>query len=291
MSDIIGVRNNNTIVPYTAATKRTKEMTWTSSDVVVSGTSFSAWTISIAKGFAYADSTGKWRLFFSVRGIGTSGGVRTVATLTFANNAAVTFAAGATDYQPVTVSLETADETYSFGYTNPSAATIYIGHNSLSAAVYAVTADVALASKPAWADANMEGVLPVDVYIAPASGAAPGIVDQNAATWNGVKTFSDGVKLGGTSNQTLKMLSLTATSNAAEGGVTNVAHGLTGNNILGWNAKLLDASNSGVGPNWTVAAGYEYFVHQTNTNFVITNHATNSENILSKTVYIVVWYQ
>jgi hypothetical protein len=40
-----------------------------------------------------------------------------------------------------------------------------------------VTADVALASKPAWADANMEGVIAADVYIAPVvPGTSAGIV-------------------------------------------------------------------------------------------------------------------
>jgi hypothetical protein len=57
--------------------------------------------------------------------------------------------------------------------------------------------DIELAAEPTTytTAANMEGVIAADAYIAPASGATPGIVDNLAQHFHGVKDFGDGIKL------------------------------------------------------------------------------------------------
>ena len=48
--------------------------------------------------------------------------------------------------------------------------------------------------------ANMVGVANVAAYFPVAAGATPGLVDGNAASWNGVKTFNNDIVVGGAIN-------------------------------------------------------------------------------------------
>jgi hypothetical protein len=119
-------------------------------------------------------------------------GARTLAVITFASTYAVTFAAGI--YQAVSSFLVgTGNATYG-ARTSENAATIVTYHASSDETQYAVSGDVILASEPSWATANMEGVVAADVYIAPATATSAGLVDTQAQTFAGVKTFNDGVK-------------------------------------------------------------------------------------------------
>lgn len=80
-----------------------------------------------------------------------------------------------------------------------------------------LSGDVALASKPTWADANMEGVVDASVYITPASASASGVVSTSAQTFAGDKTFSGSVAID------TNTLSVVASSHKVGIGVTSPA--------------------------------------------------------------------
>jgi hypothetical protein len=189
----IGIRNSNVIVPYTATTKRTKVISITNvAHLVVTGTNITANTILGAYVQAYADSNGLWRLRFNVHCPVTSTGVRTNATLTFSSTYAVTFKSG--PYQACTAFLGGSGAAVTARTTSNTAA-IYIAHASAAETEYQLSGDVELESEPTWAAANMEGVLPVDVYIPPASAGIAGLVNNAAGNTAGTPILgkTDGV--------------------------------------------------------------------------------------------------
>jgi hypothetical protein len=191
----IGIRSGNVIVPYVSTTKRTKEMDFTASGLITgAGTNTNSWGTFRAVAVAYADSTGKWRLNFNISGLCASTGVHTGYVITFSSTAVVVFKNTSAFFQPVTPYLA-INNNVGVAYVNPNTADIYINHASYGESYYAVSGDVELESEPTWAAANMEGVIAADVYIAPASGATPGIVDNLAQHFHGVKDFGDGIKL------------------------------------------------------------------------------------------------
>lgn len=208
MSNIIGVRNNSTIVPYQSATKRTKEMDFTAAGLITgSGVNASAWVTARATAIAYRDSNSKWRLVFNIAGGPTSTGLRTVYTLTFASTAAVVFKNTAGFYQPVAAALPATNGGVT-AYTGVNNGNVTIAHASTDQSLYSIAGDVELESEPTWAAANMEGVTAVDVYIPPASATESGIVTTGAQTIAGVKTFSSGLVCG-TGNGTIANISST----------------------------------------------------------------------------------
>ena len=168
----LGIRNSNIIVPYTAATKRTKQV-----DLTISATNF---VNTRSVGVAYADSNGVWRLSFnaSLKGNGSVGSV-TGVTFTVTG---VVFKSGTDVYQPLSVfqsnSLAgqaiTTPGASTFTYNNP-------GSIDLSSRAVDVSGDVELNAEPSWAAANMEGVVAVDVYIPPASATALGLANGSVA--------------------------------------------------------------------------------------------------------------
>ena len=195
MTNQIGIRNSNIIVPYTAATKRTKQV-----DLTISVTNF---VNTRSVGVAYADSNGVWRLSFnaSLKGNGSVGSV-TVVTFTVTG---VVFKSGTDVFQPLSVfqsnSLAgqaiTTPGASTFKYNNP-------GSIDLSSRAVDVSGDVELNAEPSWAAANMEGVLPVDVYIPPVSSGVAGIfpalnteLDNVTATRLGLKQYLHGTTYNG----------------------------------------------------------------------------------------------
>ncbi len=198
-SNQLGIRNSNVFVPYTASTKATKWISVTDpTHITLTGTGITTSTITRAVIKAYADSLGNWHLRFNISLTKASGtGVRTSAVITFASTYAVVFKATTNLYQAVPFNSSNYGGT---GYTTYNTATITIVHPSSDETGYSVLGDVELDSEPTWAAANMEGALPVDVYIPPASGSTAGLVDGNAQSFSGVKTFSNGISLG---NETL----------------------------------------------------------------------------------------
>jgi len=165
-TNIIGIRNNNTIVPYSAATKRTKQV-----DLTVTGTN---WTTSKALGVAYADSSGNWRLTFNIMGTVTATPSITLSVT------GVLFSSTTDFYQACASQLTDSgaglSRTPQVAITLNNTDDILINSESGDFTRCSVSGDVALKEKPSWADANMEGVTAVDVYIAPASASAAGLL-------------------------------------------------------------------------------------------------------------------
>jgi len=207
----LGIRNSNIIVPYTAATKRTKWISVTDAGhIVLSGANISNSAINRAAVMAYADSLGNWHLRFNIRLTCTSAGVRTSATVTFASTYAVVFKNTAGFFQDVGVSCTTLISI--LASTDPNAATISISHASSSEASYKLSGDVELNAEPTWAAANMEGALPVDVYIPHVSSGVAGIfpalnteLDDATATRLGLKQYVHGTTYNGGNAPTVTM--------------------------------------------------------------------------------------
>lgn len=114
-----------------------------------------------------------------------------------------------------------------------------------------------------------------------------------AARWKANKNLvQEGyTQLGGSSAPAIKHKKITGTTAATEGGSTSVAHGLTGSKIIGFDCKVVYTTNAGMPPGHTHWPGYQYDVYHDGTNFVVINHATNSELILSKNFSILVTYE
>jgi len=118
------------------------------------------------------------------------------------------------------------------------------------------------------------------------------VLSVNTSTTTAIMTgtleVSGFTKLG---DNAIKVKKYTGTTGAAEGNITNVAHGLTGAKILGFTCKVEYAANSGTLPGDTSTAEFEYYISHNATNFVLTLAATNSGSILSKNFIITVIYE
>jgi hypothetical protein len=112
------------------------------------------------------------------------------------------------------------------------------------------------------------------------------MVDVNNNTHN---NFS---KLGSAAAPGIKMVKLTGTTDAAEAGTTSIAHGLDMAKILDVSVIVYGAANRfTAGYNHPGNAGHEFNVALTATNVQITNHSTNSENILGKALTCLITYE
>lgn len=186
----LGIRNSNTIIPLTSSTKRTKEIALTFSSAPT------GWATVRAVGIFYADSNGVWRLKFNIEG-----------TLDSANTGALVVA-GVTFYttgnirQVCSVNAAGGAPTANYSYTDYSNNGIFwnVTNNVTTIILYG---DVELASEPTWASlgttaaAAMEGVVAVDVYIAPASATSAGLLNyyQEDDTTLAAATFNwDGTR-------------------------------------------------------------------------------------------------
>lgn len=285
MSNIIGVRNNNTIVSYQGATKRTKEVTVTINTA--------GWTANDFKAVFYADSASpaKWRMVFNAVITKDSGTVTDDTNITLVG---VTFANLTTDQAVSGYVVDTSIglRNTKFMKANDNTSDIRAGtvNGTDTFNRFVVSGDVALASEPTTytTAANMEGVTAVDVYIAPASASAAGLVDTSAQSFAGVKTFTGFTSLGG--DVALKCKKLTGTTSDTQGNLASVAHGLTGAKIVSLSGLVANTTNSGITPGGITVAGYHYYLSHDATNVYVGNHATDSANILSKSFTVLVWY-
>ena len=89
----------------------------------------------------------------------------------------------------------------------------------------------------------------------------------------------------------IKMKKLTGTTNAAEGGANSITHGLTSTKIIGIQVMVEYSSGSYIPSNYTTSAGYQYDWNVDATNIIVANHGTNSENILSKPIKVLITYE
>jgi hypothetical protein len=213
----VGVKGGaNVIVPAQSLIKQTKEYTLT----VTSGNA--GWSTTRAVGIAYADSTGVWRLRFNVYG-------------TFNQSATVTFTIAnittAAVRQAVAIYMEevgTATRQNTGGFIEASSNVVYGATPAVNSTMITASGDVELASKPSWADASMEGVMPIAAYIPFGQAGMPGEVitwETAPATksfgtiedWsNAYLTLSKGTWL---ITASLQVFCWTATSNQSEAGV------------------------------------------------------------------------
>jgi hypothetical protein len=180
MSNIIGVRNNSTIVPYANTTKQTKVVDFSAAGFL---TGPSGWVTSRFTMQVFVDSAGIVKCWINFRGTCTEA-ARNGLNFTIASTAAIKFKNLAAFYQPFSGETETAALNYTLvAVTNPNASSIYVNNSTggnLSTVTYSVNGTVELEEIPAWAAANMEGVVAADVYIPPASATSAGLLSYYA---------------------------------------------------------------------------------------------------------------
>jgi len=97
-------------------------------------------------------------------------------------------------------------------------------------------------------------------------------------------------KLGSTA-PAVKMIKLTGTTSNSQGGFVQVVHGLTSSKILSVTVLVEYSSGNSVPPSYTGSTGYEYDYYISATSVVVWNKATNSGNILSKPIRVLVTYE
>lgn len=115
-------------------------------------------------------------------------------------------------------------------------------------------------------------------------------IRTQANTWSAKQTFS-GFIVPGESAPSIKMKKLTGTTAGAEGGSVSINHGLAGAKIIGIAVLVEYLTDRHVTPGFTSIAGYQFDVLQPPTTVNIYNHATNSENILSKPISVLITYE
>ncbi|MEZ2278093.1 MAG: hypothetical protein ACBR12_14405 [Microcoleus sp.] len=136
------------------------------------------------------------------------------------------------------------------------------------------------------------------------SGSRNAMICNENGTWNigastntdtSLNTINGSVRTTGFAtlgdNVGIKVKRITGITGSTQGGFSTVAHGLTGDKIVGYISKVVHLPNGGVGSDFDVAApGYSYDCSHNGANFVVNNHPTNSANILSKPFSILIFY-
>ena len=190
----LGIRNSNIIVPYTAATKRSKQV-----DITFTGSNLA--TILMAKAIFYADSAGAWRMRFNIAYTPTATAVSETITLTNISTA------GLAASQVFSATNSTAAQSVLYSVVSAaSPAVMSVAFSATTSSNREFSGDIALGAEPTayTTAANMEGVLPVDVYIPPVSSGVAGIfpalnteLDNVTATRLGLKQYLHGTTYNG----------------------------------------------------------------------------------------------
>ena len=89
----------------------------------------------------------------------------------------------------------------------------------------------------------------------------------------------------------IRMKKLTGTTGATENDTTTISHGLTLSKIISWTIMVEDDNGNLVKEGYTDSAGEEYYAFITSTNVTLELHATNSENILSDAITVLIIYE
>jgi hypothetical protein len=84
---------------------------------------------------------------------------------------------------------------------------------------------------------------------------------------------------------------LTGTTGATQGATISIPHGLDASKILGYSAIVEYSMGNTISENYTRINGYQFHISSTATDIVIVNHTTNSANILSKPIRVIVNYE
>ena len=101
----------------------------------------------------------------------------------------------------------------------------------------------------------------------------------------------NGFTMLGSNAPAIKMLKLTGTSAATQGGASNIAHGLPIAKILAVEVLLEYVANAWIPDSYINAPGYTFSVIANATNIVLINQVANSGNILSKPVKVLITYE
>ena len=114
---------------------------------------------------------------------------------------------------------------------------------------------------------------------------------QNLFNVVGDGNFTGFTTLGDDSAPKIKMKKLTGTTGSTEDSSVLIAHGLNVSKIISWTA-IVESATQFYPPGFTdpIEAGKEYYIF-TGSNFRIDLHATNSEDILSAPITILVIYE
>jgi len=142
-----------------------------------------------------------------------------------------------------------------------------------------VISNNSLYNRPMSLDANIEsiGISNNVIYNGATSSVSPGV-------------FLGYTQLGDLSPK-IKIKKLTGTTAAAEGGTTDIAHGLTLSKVISITAVVQIGTTHVIPPNVVTQAELQYDVIIYQTNVTVTLHATNSGSILSKPVIITIIYE
>jgi hypothetical protein len=194
-SGFLGSPTGNVIVPVTNFTKRTKQI---STVTITAGAYLTSITNLVSKCIFYADSNGVWRMDGTFR---FSANLATASVCQFTIDGVV--ASDTANYVGIgSVQIEDASYT-SVGHI--AAIAQYNTTNTIVEIQYgaSVTGEngkiidvcfygLVLKSEPLTytTAAALENNVNVAAYIPPASTTTPGLVDDQARTWNGVKTFA-----------------------------------------------------------------------------------------------------
>ena len=158
MTEISTTRSGNVLVPYVNAKKRTKHV---DNSVLAISSTQPDWTVTGANGYAYSDSNGKWRFAFNCEGTYTPDSIAGVDI----RITGVVFKNLSNFYQEITGRMGPAASYRTFVTPNDNQVSIQ-SSVALASGGASFSGDVELESKPTWADAHMEDVAAVDVFIA-----------------------------------------------------------------------------------------------------------------------------
>ena len=122
--------------------------------------------------------------------------------------------------------------------------------------------------------------------------------DALASQYNNLRADVLNISTGHTHNGTDSKLALaygfyvkklTGTTSNSEGGYVDILTGVAVSKIISI-MVLVDLGNP-IPANWTESAGYQFYWHLVTGNVRVTNHATNSEHILSAPIRIGIIYE
>lgn len=188
----IGARSGSQIIPYSGATKRTKEVNLTIGTVTTSAGNVSSPLVRRAVAVFYADSNGVWRMRFNVRITFTA---ITCTTVTVPVTGVLFKSQSGSFYQSTSGFFDIAAPIQCFAFANT--ANLYATLASTNISAVGFSGDVELESEPtAYTTADyMEGVVDASIYIPPADASTTGLLTHEAQTIGGVKDFAAGIKL------------------------------------------------------------------------------------------------
>ncbi len=94
----------------------------------------------------------------------------------------------------------------------------------------------------------------------------------------------------GSGAPSIKMKKLTGVTGASENDQTDIAHGLTRAKIIGCQVLIQGTSNN-IPPAFTDTAELEYYFFISDTNVSVMLHPSNSGNLLSKAITVLITYE